>query len=224
MPASRQRRPKASEVGCSPDHNGGPAQGRVGGSRGPCRGRPGPVRCAGARPSTSRRSGGRTRPARPPHIQPALVGALLGDVGYPQPVRSWWVKLCSTRSGAGAACGRGGSDHAAGTPSVIARACTPRTRARRETSWWLSPRRSAGNSSPVTGLPGEETAALRGSPAPRAAPGSRGAAAAAPHARPWSVHRCGGRRPGQLGGPTGGPRSRSGPALWRPGRRSWCCG
>jgi hypothetical protein len=31
-------------------------------------------------------------------VEPAFVGALLGDVGHPQPVRRWGVKLRCTRS------------------------------------------------------------------------------------------------------------------------------
>ena len=37
------------------------------------------------------------------HIQPTLAGALLGDVGHPEPVRSWWgaVALDQVRCGGG---------------------------------------------------------------------------------------------------------------------------
>jgi hypothetical protein len=57
----------AHEVNC-PGSRGqcdGPDLERAGAGRSPYLRRPGPVRCAGGRPWTSRRSGGRTHPARP---------------------------------------------------------------------------------------------------------------------------------------------------------------
>jgi hypothetical protein len=33
------------------------------------------------------------------HIQPTLAGALLGDVGHPQPVRSWWSDVALDQVG-----------------------------------------------------------------------------------------------------------------------------